>query len=99
MLNISAGSTFELHKHLWCWTKKFKVDGRIAGNAMEPLSYGKRHDELEEEMRRRGMKPKSPLAQPDFSYLSEEQRNFRVDTEASHRMLTERCEKCRGRCA
>ena len=25
------GEHFELHKHLWCWVKKYKVDGRIAG--------------------------------------------------------------------
>ena len=90
------GEHGELHKHLWCWVKKYKVDGRIGGNAMEPLAYKRRHDELEAEMRRRGMSPKSPMEQPDFSYLPEEQRSFRVDVEAARAMLLGRCEACWG---
>ena len=91
------GEHGELHKHLWCWRKRQRVDGRTGGNAMEPEAYKRRHDELEDEMRRRGMSPRSPLEQPDFSYLSEEQRRFRVDVEASRRMLLGRCERCRER--
>ena len=64
---------------------------------MEPLAYKGRHDELEVEMRRRGMKPKSPMEQPDFSYLSEEQRNYRVDVVEARKMLIDRCEGCRAR--
>ena len=91
------GEHSELHKHLWCWVKRYKVDGRIAGNAMEPLAYKRRHDELEAEMRKRGMNPKSPLEQPDFSYLSEGQRNFKVDVVAARELLLGRCEGCRAR--
>ena len=63
------GEHGELHKHLWCWNKKYKVDKRITGNAMEPLAYKQRHDQLEDEMLRRGMKPKSPL-QPARLFIS-----------------------------
>lgn len=91
------GEHGELHKHLWCWVKRQKIDGRIAGNAMEPLAYKSRHDELEVEMKKRGMNPKSPLEQPDFSYLSEEQRSFRVDVESARELLLGRCEGCRAR--
>jgi len=90
------GEHSEYHKHLWCWKRKFRIDGRIAGNAIEPMSYKSRHDSLETEMLRRGMKPKSPLEQPDFSYLSEEQRNVKVDVELARELLLGRCEKCRG---
>lgn len=91
------GEHGEYHKHLWCWIKQFKIDGRISGNAIEPMSYKRRHDELEAEMKRRGMKPNSPLSQPDFSYLSEAQRNFKVDVKLARELLLERCEKCRRR--
>lgn len=62
---------------------------------MEPMSYKSRHDELAEEMLNRGMNHKSPLEQPDFSYLPEDQRNYKVDTVASLAMLRERCVNCR----
>ena len=91
------GEHGELHKFLHNWQKKHKIDGRIAGNAMEPMSYKSRHDELAQEMLNRGMNHKSPLEQPDFSYLPEYQRNYKVDTVASLAMLRERCVNCRER--
>lgn len=91
------GEANELHKHLHNWQKKHKIDGRIAGNAIEPMSYKARHDELTEEMTRRGYNHKSPLEQPDFSYLSEEQRNIKVDKEAALNLLLDRCAECAKR--
>jgi len=91
------GEHAELHKHLWCWRKKHRIDKRIAGNAIEPSSYKDRHDALEAEMKRRGMKPKSPIEQPDFSYLSKEQIEFKVDVSASLSELTRRCSDCSER--
>lgn len=91
------GEHGELHKHLWCWKKKFSIDGRIAGNAIEPMAYKKRHDELEAEMKARGMNPRSPLEQPDFSYLPDQKREFKVDVSAARELLLNRCECCRSR--
>lgn len=89
------GEHGELHKFLHNWKKKHKVDGRIAGNAMEPLSYKKRHDDLAAEMIRRKYNHKSPLEQPDFSYLTEKYRNYKVDKEYNLKLLIERCEDCK----
>lgn len=88
------GEHGELHKFLHNWIKHHKIDGRISGNAIEPLAYESRHNELAQEMLNRGMNHKSPLTQPDFSYLPEEQRNYKVDTVASLAMLHERCVNC-----
>lgn len=89
------GEHGELHKFLNSWRKRHGVTGRVAGNAMEPESYKARHDELAAEMSRRGMQHGSPLEQPDFSYLPPEHRFYKVDREASLRLLVGRCEKCR----
>lgn len=89
------GEHGELHKFLHNWQKKHKIDGRITGNAIEPLSYKSRHDELAIEMLNRGMKHNSPLEQPDFSYLPEEQRNYKVNKEQSLALLYDRCINCR----
>lgn len=88
------GEHGELHKFLHNWQKKHKIDGRIAGNAMEPLIYKSRHDELANEMIRRNFNHKSPLEQPDFSYLLEAQRNYKVDKVESLALLVSRCNKC-----
>lgn len=88
------GEHGELHKFLHNWRKKHRVDGRIAGNAMEPMSYKKRHDELASEMAARGMNHASPIDQPDFSYLPAEQRDYRVDVAANKLLLVDRCSAC-----
>lgn len=91
------GEHGELHKHLHNWRKHHRVDGRVAVNSIEPMAYKDRHDELEAEMKRRGMKPASPLEQPDFSYLPPEHRNAKVDVKMAYVMLLQRCEQCRDR--
>lgn len=88
------GEHNELHKHLHNWQKKHKINGCIEGNAIEPLSYKARHDELVIEMLARGYKHNSPLDQPDFSYLSTEQQNVKVNTDKSLPLLLERCPEC-----
>lgn len=89
------GEHGELHKFLHNWQKKHKVDGRLAINAMEPSSYKARHDALAAEMIKRGYHHGSSLEQPDFSYLPDEQQQFRVDVEQNRKLLLERCESCR----
>lgn len=91
------GEHGELHKFLHNWEKKHRIDGRISGNAIEPSSYQARHDELAVELARRGMNHRSPLAQPDFSYLPPEQLNFKIDRNASFSLLVNRCPNCRSR--
>ncbi len=91
------GEHGELHKFLHNWRKRHRVDGRLAGNAMEPGSYKTRHDELAAEMLTRGMNHQSPLEQPDFSYLPLEQQRFQVDVEANRQLLVSRCKECETR--
>lgn len=90
------GEHGELHKFLHNWVKQHRVDGRLAGNAMEPGAYKLRHDVLAAEMLRRGMNHQSPLEQPDFSYLSSEQQGFKVDVAANQDLLASRCAACQG---
>lgn len=89
------GEHGELHKFLHNWIKQHSITGRIAGNAMEPLSYKARHDALADEMLARGMNHKSPLEQPDFSYLPVEQREYKVNVRANELLIMERCKECK----
>ena len=91
------GEHGELHKFLHNWIKRQPILKRLEGNAMEPLSYKFRHDQLAKEMVQRGMRHRSPLAQPDFSYLPVEQQAFRVDVEKNIALVCQRCEACRSR--
>lgn len=91
------GEHGELHKFLHNWQKRHSVAGRVADNQMEPLSYKERHDALAEEMLRRGGNHKSPLEQPDFSYLPKEHREFKVDVEKNLNLLIGRCDECHKR--
>ena len=90
----------ELHKFLPSWKKQTRIDGRIADNQMECGLYKQRHDEIAAEMVSRGFNHKSPLDQPDFSYLPLEHQNFRVRTDGamSNRCkLATRCPECARR--
>jgi len=91
------GEHGELHKHLHNWRKRHRIDGRIAGNAIEPRAYKRRHDALAREMLRRGYRHNSPLAQPDFTYLPRAQQLATVDQAAALALLLERCEHCAAR--
>ena len=90
------GEHGELHKFMHNWEKRHKIDGRLAGNAMEPLSYKARHDALADEMLARNYSHKSPLEQPDFSYLPVEQQLSKVDVAAAYELLVGRCEDCKN---
>ena len=91
------GEHGELHKFLHNWKKRHSIKGRIKNNSIEPLSYKKRHDELVVEMLLRGYNHQSPLKQPNFSYLSLEEQEVKVDKVESFSMLTERCTDCKLR--
>lgn len=95
--NHLLGEHNELHKHLHNWKKKHRIDGRISGNAIEPLSYKKRHTALVKEMIDRGYNHKSPLDQPDFSYLPENYINYKVNQKESLKMLLNKCPNCNNR--
>lgn len=85
------GEHGEIHKHRHNFVKRHRMDGR-AGQ-IEPESMSSRHDELAEEMLRRGYKHESPYIQPDVSYLPE----MKVDADEALADLIDRCDECRKR--
>jgi len=88
------GEHGEIHKHKHNFEKKHSINKRIELGQIEPESMQTRHDELAEEMLRRGMNHKSPYIIPDISYLSEYQRKYKVDINKSKIDLVTRCEQC-----
>lgn len=92
------GEHGEIHKHRHNFVKKHNISGRIHPVVqIEPSSMKVRHDEVAEEMIKRGMKHQSDYEQPDISYLKENLRNAKVDVEISKQDLIERCEECKKR--
>ena len=91
------GEHGELHKFLPSWKKHYKIDRRIDGNAIEPKSYKRRHEQLVKEMIKRNYNHNSPLIQPNFDYLPKNQFSFKIDKKANYELLTERCPECRRR--
>jgi hypothetical protein len=92
------GEHWELHKHHSRWAvKRQSVTGYLEANAMEPQAYGDRHDALVAEMAARGYHHNSPLTQPDFSYLSQAEREYRIDMGRALRELLADCPECRRR--
>lgn len=87
------GEHGEIHKHRHNFVKGHRIDGRKG--QVEPESMGSRHDELADEMVRRGMSHKSPYEQPDlFGY---DLMGFTVDREESLAELKRRCQECKRR--
>jgi len=88
------GEHGEIHKHKHNFDKKHSIDKRIELGQIEPASMKIRHDELAEEMLSRGYNHYSPYEMPDISYLSESQRNFKVDRKLALYALHNRCQEC-----
>ena len=87
------GEHGEIHKHRHNFVKGHRISGRKG--QIEPVSMSSRHDELETEMKSRGMNAKSPYEQPDLSGYDLE--GFTVDREESLKELVHRCPECRER--
>jgi len=93
-----VGEHGEIHKHRHNFVKKHSITGRIFPIVqIEPLSMQVRHDELAEELIRRGGNHQSPYTMPDLSYLPEVARNVKVDTNVSLNDLLNRCTECKER--
>lgn len=88
------GEHGEIHKHRHNFEKKHSIKNRILKGQIEPASMKSRHDELAEEMLKRGYKHNSNYEMPDISYLSDEERNFKVNINVSLFDLSFRCEDC-----
>jgi len=62
-------------------------------NLFEPQSLKSRHDELVQEMVRRGYSHNSPMQ--DLQ-LPEQLTQYKMDVDCAHRDLTNRCKKCKS---
>jgi len=90
------GEHSEIHKHRHVFVKGYKIDKRIEPIVqIQPSAMKQRHDELAEEMLRRGYNHRSDYEQPDLSNYPEYQRNAVVDLQTSKTDLISRCKKCK----
>lgn len=89
------GEHGEIHKHRHNFVKQHSIAKRISPVVqIQPSAMQTRHDELAEEMLRRGMNHQSPFEQPDISYLPDFERNAVVDISVSMSDLIQRCPIC-----
>lgn len=89
------GEHNEIHMLIGSISRKKNLSGFLKNHLIEPLSVKTRHDELAEEMIRRGYSHKSPIDSiPDLEYLGKSSRT-KVDSEKNYRELVNRCEICR----
>jgi len=91
------GEHVEIHMFTGTLKKKKNISGYIKNNLLEPLSISKRHDELVQEMRKRGYEHNSQLNSPNISYLSDIEQNYKIDDKKSLLDLTKRCSICKER--
>jgi len=90
------GEHGEIHKFRHNFVKKHSITGRMVPIVqIEPLNMKLRHDELAEEMTRRGYNHNSPYVLPDLSHLSEEFLNAKANIGYNVIDLMERCEECK----
>lgn len=90
------GEHNEIHKHRHNFEKKHSIKGRLYPIVqIEPYSMSIRHDELAEEMLKRGYDHKSPYTQPSLDHLPIEQKFAVVDTNISIKDLSNRCSDCK----
>jgi hypothetical protein len=86
------GEHVEQHMFIGCWCKGTSLTGYIDKGLVEIHNIIKRHDELANEMLRRGMIHKSPLN----GEITGDEIGC-VDAEQNIKELKRRCKKCRER--
>jgi len=96
--NHLLGEHNEIHKHKHIFIKKQSIKGRIYPIVLiEPENMQNRHDELTDEMIRRGYNHNSPFDSPDLSYLPDNLRFAKVDIGYNLTDLSNRCIECKKR--
>jgi len=86
------GEHNETHMFSGTMKKRISVDGYIENGLLDPSKLSSRHDELVQEMERRGYGHYSPLKEVDASYVTGAPC---IDTESNLKELASRCEECR----
>lgn len=85
------GEHTENHMYIGCIKKGTSLNGYIKNGLVEVHNIKKRHDELAEEMIKRGYNHKTPIE--DLKY----QEIGHIDSEQNIKELYRRCERCRER--
>ena len=88
------GEHGELHKFLPSFIKKHNMSKRILLGQIDPAAMQLRHEELAEELVRRGYNHNSPYIQPDILYITEKSI---IDIGNNIKDLCQRCEECKKR--
>ena len=82
------GEHVEMHMFVGAIMKGKRIDGYIIRGLVETQNLETRHNALASEMRRRGMRHKSPLTQPAVAAIGH------VDVGGSEVELRRRCNLC-----
>ena len=91
------GEHAEIHTFIGILLRGRSVKGYIQKDLLEPNSIITRHEELVHEMLSRGYKHNSPITDDMhqlLEYLSEEEREHKIDRGSSYSTLLSRCSKC-----
>ena len=92
------GEHNEIHKHKHNFVKHHSIAKRISPVVqIEPDNMEKRHNELVDEMIKRGYNHNSPYSLPDLSYLKLIERFAKIDINNSIIDLINRCPECAKR--
>jgi hypothetical protein len=91
------GEHRELHAIVGLIRQGKSLRGYIARGLVEVEAIDWRHNELVQEMTKRGYHHRSILPTHDTTFLPREIQEARVDTEKSWNELMRRCERCRHR--
>jgi hypothetical protein len=98
--NHLLGEHLEIHMFLGTLRERKKIDGFINNNLLEPRSLFQRHDELVNEMQRRGYNHKSPIKEEEcfcISHLTNEQQYHEINRSSAFSDLIMRCPECHYR--
>lgn len=93
------GEHVELHMFIGAMKRGTGMRGFLENNLLEPLAMLGRHDAIVDEMEKRCMRHKSPMTSYEvvhaLSMLTDDERRVKIDREAAHTELMNRCAKCR----
>jgi hypothetical protein len=92
------GEHVEMHMVVGSINKGRSIRGYLDGRLIDPRIIQARHDELADEMERRGHRHKSPLEQPSLASIkpfSPTATYPELDIEDNDRELRARCPECR----
>ena len=92
------GEHLESHMIIGTMRKGWSIEGYITGGYIDPRRIISRHDELVNEMLRRGMNHKSPMKPEDAKLIAKyARRRGKVSIATNLTELARRCPECRAR--